>query len=99
MSQKLNIITNMQNKIDNLNNINDWSERLNEIVEIKKEITNETNNINNILESLDNPTTTLKEYNINKVINDFNKVDLSKKIKYYQYLNKYIKNIESELFS
>jgi hypothetical protein len=49
--------------------------------------------------SLDEPTNITKEYNINKIINDFSKVELSKKIKYYQYLNNYIKNIENELFN
>ena len=99
MSQKLNMITNIESKIDNLNNINEWSKRIGEIKNIKEEINNETKNINNIMASLDEPVNITKEYNINKVINDFGKVDLSKKIKYYQYLNNYIKNIENELFS
>ena len=99
MSQKINTITNIESKINSLNDINEWSERLNQIIEIKKEINNETKNINNILETLDEPVILTKEYNINKVINDFNKVDLSKKIKYYQYLNNYIKNIENDLFN
>ncbi len=98
MSQKLNTITNLESKINNLNYINEWSERLDKIIEIKKEIKDETKNINNILETLDDPTSSTKEYNINKVINDFSKVDLSKKIKYYQYLNSHIKNLENELF-
>ena len=89
----------IQNKIDNLNNINKWSERLNEIKIIKEDIIKETNTINNILESLDEPITITKEYNLDKIINDFNKVELSKKIKYYQYLNQFVKNIENELFS
>lgn len=99
MSQKLNMITNIQIKVDNLSNIDNWSERLNEIKQIKEEINKETTNINNILESLDKPTSITKEYNIDKIINDFNKVDLSKKIKYYQYINNHIKNIENELFN
>lgn len=89
---------NIEHKIENLNSISDWSDRLNKIIEIKKDIDTEKNNINNILESLDKPTNTTKEYNIDKIINEFNDVDLSKKIKYYQYLNKYIKNIEDNLF-
>jgi hypothetical protein len=99
MSQKLNTITNLESKINTLNDIKEWSERLNKIVEIKKEIDNETKNINNILETLDEPKVPTKEYNINKIINDFSKVDISKKIKYYQYLNNHIKNIENELFN
>lgn len=99
MSQKLNTITNLESKINSLNDINEWSERINKISEIKKEINNETKNINNILETLDEPVVLTKEYNINKIVNDFSKVDLSKKIKYYQYLNNYIKNIENELFN
>ena len=95
----MNTIEYIENKIENLNNIDDWSKRLNEIIEIKKEINNETNNINNILQSLDEPTLITKEYNINKIINDFSKVDLSKKIKYYHYFDNYIKNIENELFN
>lgn len=98
MSQKLNTIANLESKINNLNYINEWSERLDKIIEIKKEIKDETKNINNILETLDDPTSSTKEYNINKVITDFSKVDLSKKIKYYQYLNSHIKNLENELF-
>lgn len=89
---------NIENKIENLNSISEWSERLDKIIEIKKDIDTEKNNINNILESLDKPINTTKEYNIDKIINEFNDVDLSKKIKYYQYLNKYIKNIEDNLF-
>lgn len=99
MSNKLNTVTIIQNKIDNLNNIDKWSNRLNEIVQIKDDINNETTNINNILESLDEPINITKEYNIDKIITDFNKVELSKKIKYYQYLNNHIKKIESELFN
>jgi hypothetical protein len=99
MSNKLNTVTIIQNKIDNLNNIDKWSNRLNEIVQIKDDINNETTNINNILESLDDPINITKEYNIDKIITDFNKVELSKKIKYYQYLNNHIKKIESELFN
>lgn len=99
MSNKLNTVTIIQNKIDNLNNIDKWSNRLNEIVQIKDDINNETTNINNILESLDEPINITKEYNIDKIITDFNKVELSKKIKYYQYLNNHIKKIETELFN
>ena len=99
MSNKLNTVTIIQNKIDNLNNIDKWSDRLDEIVQIKDDINNETTNINNILESLDEPTNITKEYNIDKIINEFNKVELSKKIKYYQYLNNHIKKIETELFN
>ena len=77
MSNKSNTIMNIENKINNLNNINDWSERLNKISEIKKAINDESSNINNILESLDEPCNITKEYNINKIINEFNKVDIS----------------------
>jgi hypothetical protein len=99
MSNKLNTVTIIQNKIDNLNNIDKWSDRLDEIVQIKDDINNETTNINSILESLDEPINITKEYNIDKIITDFNKVELSKKIKYYQYLNNHIKKIETELFN
>ena len=95
MSKK---ITQIESKINNLNEINEWSDRLNKIIEIKKDISDETKNINNILKSLDEPINITKEYNINKIIDDFDKVDLSKKIKYYQYLNKHIKDIENDLF-
>ena len=98
MSTKISV-EHIQKKIDNLNNISKWSERLTEIKNIKEDITKETNNINNILESLDEPSSITKEYNLDKIINDFSKVDLSKKIKYYQYLNQYVKNIENELFN
>lgn len=99
MSQKLNTLTKLENKINALNDINSWSERLNKIVEIKKEIDEETKNINNILESLDEPIVSTKEYDINKIINDFSKVDISKKIKYYQFLNNHIKKIKNDLFN
>ena len=89
---------NLENKITSLNDITEWSDRLDKIVEIKKEINDESTNINNILETLDEPVTITKEYNIDKLVNDFSKVDISKKIKYYQYLNNHIKNIENELF-
>jgi cell division GTPase FtsZ len=98
MSVKISV-EHIQKKIDNLNNINKWSERLNEIKNIKEDINKETNVINNILQSLDEPIIISKQYNLDKIINDFSKVDLSKKIKYYQYLNQYAKNIENELFN
>lgn len=108
MSQT-NSLETIQIKIDNLNNIIDWKKRLDTIKDIKEDINNETEYVNNILESLDNhipikvneegiAISTPKKYDINKIINNFDKVDLSKKIKYYQYLNNYIKNIENELF-
>ena len=98
MSTKISV-EQIQKKIDNLNNISKWSERLTEIKNIKEDINKETDNINNILELLDEPTSITKEYNLDKIINDFSKVDLSKKIKYYQYLNQHVKNIENELFN
>ena len=98
MSTKISV-EQIQKKIDNLNNINKWSERLTEIKNIKEDINKETDNINTLLESLDEPINITKEYNLDKIINDFSKVDLSKKIKYYQYLNHYVKNIENELFN
>ena len=87
----------IENRITNLNKIDKWTERIEEIKNIKNDIGKENDNIDNILATLDNITVKNKEYNIDKIINDFSKSDLSKKIKYYQYLNNYIKKIESEL--
>ena len=98
MSQKISV-EHIQSKINNLNNISKWSDRLEEIKNIKNDINKETDNINNILEKLDEPVNITKEYNIDKILNDFNKVDISKKIKYYQFINQHIKNIEDELFN
>jgi len=84
----------LENKINNLNKIDSWENKIIEIKQIKIDIETENENINKILLTLDNPTTKIKEYNIDKIINDFDNCDLSKKIKYYHSLNNYIKNIE-----
>jgi hypothetical protein len=88
----------IENKINNLYKIEEWSKRLDEIKDIKIMIEEENENINDTLESLDENVKT-KEYNINKVINEFSNSSLSKKIKYYHFLNTYINNMEKELFN
>jgi len=87
----------IENKINELYKIEEWSERINEIKNIKSMIQTQNENINNTLLSLDQPIET-KEYNIDKILNEFNNVGLGKKIKYYHFLNKYINNMEKELF-
>jgi len=87
----------IENKINELYKIEEWTHRVDEIKNIKCMIQSENENINNTLSSLDKNTKT-KEYSIDKIINEFNNVSLSKKIKYYQFLNTYINNIEKELF-
>lgn len=98
MSNKLTIDI-LENKINNLCGITDLSEKFNEIEKIKIEINNEYNNINNIISNLDKPMNTTKSYDITKIINEFDNVDISKKIKYYHFINNYIQNMESELFN
>jgi hypothetical protein len=98
MSNKITIEY-LENEIKNLNTIENWDEKITEIKIIKEKIDEENNNINNILATLDEPYIITKEYNINKIVDSFNKCDISKKIKYYQFLNQHIKNIESELFN
>jgi len=96
----------IENKINELYKIEEWTHRVDEIKNIKSMIQNENENINNTLSSLDkniNESTNggrskTKEYNIDKIINEFNNVSLTKKIKYYQFLNTYINNMEKELF-
>jgi hypothetical protein len=99
MSNKSNTLEYFENKISNLNNIDKWENKLIEIQQIKDEITSENNNINNLLLLLDKETLNNKEYDIDSIIENFNKFDTSKKIKYYQYLNQYIKTKENELFN
>lgn len=87
----------IENKINELYKIEEWTKRVDEIKNIKLMIQNENETTSTILASLDKNTKT-KEYNIDKIINEFNNVTLSKKIKYYQFLNTYINNMEKELF-
>lgn len=87
----------IENKINDLYKIEEWTQRVDEIKNIKLLIQTENENISNILASLDKNIKT-KEYNINKIINEFSNSSLPKKIKYYQFLSKYISTIEKELF-
>jgi hypothetical protein len=98
MSRQINI-DGIENKINTLGQIEKWDEKLNMIKQIKADIKKENDNIDNLVLSLDKPLTKTKEYSIDKILSDFDKVDLSKKIKYYQSLNTYIKSIEDELFN
>lgn len=98
MSRQINI-DGIENKINTLGQIEKWDEKLNMIKQIKTDIKKENENIDNLVLSLDKPLTKTKEYSIDKILSDFDKVDLSKKIKYYQSLNTYIKGIEDELFN
>jgi hypothetical protein len=98
MSRQINI-DGIENKINTLSQIEKWDEKLNMIKQIKADIKKENENIDNLVLSLDRPLTKTKEYSIDKILSDFDKVDLSKKIKYYQNLNSYIKGIEDELFN
>jgi hypothetical protein len=98
MSYQINI-NEIEKKINNIGNIEKWDEKLNLIKDIKLDIKKENNNIDNLLSSLDNTLIKNKDCNIDKIIIDFDNVDLTKKIKYYKYLNTYIKNIENELFN
>jgi len=87
---------NIENKISELYKIEDWVKKIEEIKNIKSLIQTETDKSNNMLALLDKEST--KKYNIDKVINEFNDSSLDKKIKYYQFMNKYINNMEKELF-
>ncbi len=91
-------IEHIENRINDLMNIDNWNEKIVEIKSIKNDIDIENNNINNFLSNLDAEIISNKEYDIDKIINNFSKYELSKKIRYYQYLNKYINNMENELF-
>ena len=91
-------IEDIENRINDLMNIDNWNEKIVEIKSIKNDIDIENNNINNFLSNLDAEIISNKEYDIDKIINNFSKYELSKKIRYYQYLNKYINNMENELF-
>ena len=98
MSRQINI-DGIENKINTLSQIEKWDDKLNMIKQIKTDIKKENENIDNLILSLDKPITKPKDYSIDKILGDFDKVDLSKKIKYYQNLNTYIKAIEDELFN
>ena len=98
MSRQINI-DGIENKINTLSQIEKWDDKLNMIKQIKTDIKKENENIDNLVLSLDKPITKTKDYSIDKILGDFDKVDLSKKIKYYQNLNTYIKAIEDELFN
>jgi hypothetical protein len=88
----------IENKINDLNKISDWNIRIKEIKEIKNIINNKKKEIDNLIDNIDNKIIIKKEYDINKIIKDFDKYDIDKKIKYYQYINSFIHNLENELF-
>lgn len=85
-------------RINDLYKIENWTEKLEEIKNIKQEIDNEYENLNGILKTLNDPIQTNKRYSMDKIINDFENVSLTKKIKYYQMLNSQINELENELF-
>lgn len=88
----------IENKITELNNISDYQEKLEQIKNIKNDINKENIQIDYLLASLDNDIIIKKTYNITKIIDNFDTYDINKKIKYYQYLNQYIKKVENNLF-
>jgi hypothetical protein len=99
MTKKINTLEYFENKINNLNNIDKWENKIIEIEKIKEEILIENKNISNLLISIDKEISIETEYDIDSIIQNFDKFDISKKIKYYQYFNNFIKNKENELFS
>lgn len=86
-------------RINNLYKIENWTEKLEEIKNIKQDIDNEYENLNETLTTLNEPIQTNKKYSLDKIINDFENVSLTKKIKFYQILNSQINDLENELFN
>ena len=90
----------LENRINDLNKIENWTEKIEEIKNIKQNIDSEYNNLNNILISLNEPSIqNNKKYSLDKIINEFNNVSLTKKIKYYHILNNQIAELEQSLFN
>lgn len=93
-------IEKFETRINDLYKMENWTEKIEEIKNIKQDIDAEYNNLNNILITLnDQSIQSNKKYSLDKIINDFDNVSLSKKIKYYHMLNNQIIELENELFN
>jgi hypothetical protein len=99
-------INDIEKDCENLNNIENWSDRLIKIKEIKERINIETEKLNNFIESLNSSdikkpkkSKEFKNLSLDELLDLYNKSEnIEEKIKLFNYIQYFIKEIELELF-
>ena len=92
-------INKIESRINKLNEIENIIDKTNEVKNIQELINEEYINIDLLLSTLDDGITINKELDIDKIIKNFNNYDITKKIKYYKYINNFLTKTENEIFS
>lgn len=96
----------LENELNQIDLLNNWNDKYIKLKELKSKISEEQENIKDLIEKINNDEPIyeikkkkLKGLDLNELIDNFNNSDnLEEKIKYYDMINYYIKDMESQLF-
>lgn len=96
----------LENELTQIESINNWNDKYVKLKEFKSKINEEQEKIKDLIDKINNDEAIyeikkkkLKNLDLNELINNFNDSDnLEDKIKYYDMMNYYIKDMESQLF-
>ena len=96
----------LENELTQIESINNWNDKYFKLKELKSKISEEQERIKDLIDKINNDEAIyeikkkkLKGLDLNELINNFNDSDnLEDKIKYYDMINYYIKDMESQLF-
>lgn len=96
----------LENELNQIDLLNNWNDKYIKLKEFKSKIFEEQEKIKDLIEKINNDEPIyeikkkkLKNLDLNELIDNFNNSDnLEDKIKYYDMINYYIKDMESQLF-
>ena len=96
----------LENELNQIDLLNNWNDKYIKLKEFKSKIFEEQENIKDLIDKINNDEPIyeikkkkLKGLDLNELIDNFNNSDnLEEKIKYYDMINYYIKDMESHLF-
>lgn len=97
----------LEEEFNQLDSIDCWNDKIIKIKELKDKINEEQNKVKDLIDKINNDEPLIyevkkkkfKNLNLDELIIQFNKTEfLEDKMKYYDMINYYIKDIESQLF-
>lgn len=96
----------LENELNQIDLLNNWNDKYIKLKELKSKISEEQENIKDLIDKINNDEPIyeikkkkLKGLNLNELIDNFNNSDnLEDKIKYYDMINYYIKDMDTQLF-
>ena len=96
----------LENELNQIESITNWNDKYIKLKELKSKISEEQENIKDLIDKINNDEPIyeikkkkLKGLDLNELIENFNNSDnLEDKIKYYDMINYYIKDMDTQLF-